>query len=71
VANPYVSLAYIADTAHPVNVHCPATWADDRAEKQRVWTLFAGAPDPVGYDSSPQIIPILACSNSSPGGLPS
>lgn len=56
VANPFVSLAYIADTARPVYIDCVASWADDHADKERVWTLFAGAPDPVGYDPTPFFI---------------
>ena len=53
VANPFVSLAYIADTARPVYIDCVASWADDHADKERVWTMFASAPDPVGYDPTP------------------
>jgi len=52
-ANPHVSLAYIADIALPVYVDCRATWADDPADKQRVWDLFSAAPPPLGYDPAP------------------
>ncbi|HXV44531.1 MAG TPA: pyridoxamine 5'-phosphate oxidase family protein, partial [Anaerolineae bacterium] len=34
--NPFVSLAYIADIAHPVYADCTAEWADDLESKQRV-----------------------------------
>ena len=51
--NPYVSLAYIADTLKPVYVDCVAEWADDDATKQRIWNLFLSTPPPVGYDPAP------------------
>jgi general stress protein 26 len=53
VTNPHVSLAYIADITRPVYVDCLATWADDPADKQRVWDLFSSAPAPLGYDPAP------------------
>lgn len=49
-ANPFVSLAYIADPFKPVYAECRATWEGDAAAKQRVWDLFKGAPEPLGYD---------------------
>jgi general stress protein 26 len=52
-ANPYVSLAYIEDTAHPVYADCVAAWAVDPTDKERVWDLFASAPAPLGYDPTP------------------
>jgi general stress protein 26 len=52
-ANPYVSLAYIADIARPVYVDCQVAWADDQADKQRVWDMFSAAPPPLGYDPAP------------------
>jgi hypothetical protein len=55
-ANPYVSLAYIAETARPVYVDCVASWADDASEKHRIWDLFATAPEPLGYDPTPVFI---------------
>jgi hypothetical protein len=54
--NPYVSLAYTADIARPVYVDCVAEWADAFADKQRVWELFATAPEPLGYDPAPFFI---------------
>lgn len=50
LANPYVSLAYIADVMNPVYVDCTAEWVEDVAEKQRIWNLFLHAPPPLGYD---------------------
>ncbi len=55
-ANPYVSLAYTAETAHPVYADCIASWADDQSDKQRIWDLFATAPEPLGYDPAPFFI---------------
>jgi uncharacterized pyridoxamine 5'-phosphate oxidase family protein len=52
-ANPYVSLAYIADVNNPVYVDCHAEWEDDLEEKRRIWELFASTPEPVGYDPAP------------------
>jgi general stress protein 26 len=51
--SPYVSLAYIADVVRPVYADCVAEWADDPAEKRRVWDLFARTPPPLGYDPTP------------------
>ena len=55
-ANPFVSLAYIADVARPVYIDCRADWADDLEEKRRVWELFKAAPEPLGYDPAPFFI---------------
>lgn len=49
-ANPYMSLAYLADPLKPVFVECKAAWEDDAATRARVWALFKGTPEPVGYD---------------------
>jgi uncharacterized pyridoxamine 5'-phosphate oxidase family protein len=51
--NPYMSLAYIANIAQPVYVDCTAEWVDDITERQRIWDLFKGAPEPLGYDPAP------------------
>ena len=50
---PYVSLAYVADVWHPVYADCRAAWADDPAERRRVWGLFRAAPPPLGFDPAP------------------
>jgi hypothetical protein len=55
-ANPYVSLAYVAEIARPVYVDCHAAWADDPADKHRIWNLFATAAEPLGYDPAPFFI---------------
>ena len=54
--NPHVSLAYVGDVAKPVYAECVATWADDPAQKQHVWDLFAQAPHPLGYDPTPLFV---------------
>jgi hypothetical protein len=51
--NPFVSLAYTADITKPVYVDCVVGWADEPADRQRVWDLFANAPEPLGYDPAP------------------
>jgi general stress protein 26 len=48
--NPYVSLAYIADTAKPVYADCKAEWVDDAATKHHVWDLFKTTTPPAGFD---------------------
>ncbi|NJK82224.1 MAG: pyridoxamine 5'-phosphate oxidase family protein [Chloroflexaceae bacterium] len=52
-ANPYVSLAYIADITKPVYVDCKAEWVDEIAERQRIWEWFRTTPEPLGYDPAP------------------
>ncbi|NJP06120.1 MAG: pyridoxamine 5'-phosphate oxidase family protein [Chloroflexaceae bacterium] len=49
-ANPYISLAYIADISKPVYIDCQTEWADSLMQKQHVWDLFLHAPPPLGYD---------------------
>lgn len=49
-ANPYVSLAYIAEPFTPVYVECRASWHDDLPTKQRFWRLCQSIPEPLGYD---------------------
>jgi general stress protein 26 len=51
--NPYVSLAYVSDVVRPVYVEARAAWAEDLADKQRIWDLFRTAPPPLGYDPEP------------------
>lgn len=72
VANPYVSLAYIADISKPVYVDCTAAWIEDQQQKQHVWHLFKAAPAPLGYDprsrfSKALTVNVAACSSSLPG----
>jgi len=49
-ANPYVSLSYWDPQHQQVHAECRASWADDPAEKKRVWNLFKSTPEPLGYD---------------------
>ena len=47
---PYVSCSYW-DPAHEVAVaECDAEFADDEVTREKVWGLFAGAEEPLGYD---------------------
>jgi general stress protein 26 len=39
-ANPFMSLAFIADPFQPVYVECRATWQDDPETRQRIWDLY-------------------------------
>lgn len=53
--SPFVSINYW-DAHHDVaTAECRAAWHHDDETCRRVWDLFAGAPEPVGYD--PAIIP--------------
>jgi hypothetical protein len=54
--NPYVSLGYVGEVFRPVYVDCAVQWADDLADKERVWNLFKNAPPPLGYDPAPIFI---------------
>jgi general stress protein 26 len=47
---PYMSLAYINDSAKPVYVDCVASFSEDPAEKQRAWNLYLNAEPPLGFD---------------------
>jgi uncharacterized pyridoxamine 5'-phosphate oxidase family protein len=49
-ANPFISLAYIADPFKPIYVECRAAWDDDLATRRRIWDLFKNAPAPFGFD---------------------
>lgn len=47
---PFVSCSYW-DPAHEVAVaECDAALVDDADVRRHVWSLFAGAPEPLGYD---------------------
>lgn len=49
-ANPHLSLAYVADISKPVYIDCIAAWENDPLRKVNAWNLFAGTPEPLGYD---------------------
>jgi general stress protein 26 len=49
-ANEFVSCSYWDQDHHQVYADCRAHWADDLAERERAWRLFAATPPPVGYD---------------------
>jgi general stress protein 26 len=49
-----ISLAYWQPSHDAVLLQCQASWADDLAQKQRIWNLFASTPPPLGY--APQSI---------------
>ena len=48
--NPYVSLAWVSDAAHPVYVEATATWDNSAETRHHVWNLFKTTPEPLGYD---------------------
>ncbi|MBK8023539.1 MAG: pyridoxamine 5'-phosphate oxidase family protein [Chloroflexi bacterium] len=48
--SPYVSLCYGKDIVHPITLDCRAEWADDVADRRRLWEMFKAAPEPLGYD---------------------
>ena len=49
-ANPFLSLAYIADPFKPIYVECRALWDGDFATRQRIWDLLRRTPPPLGFD---------------------
>src|SRR6266478_5306515 len=63
-ANPHVSLCYASGDLQQVYVDCRAEWADDPADKTRLWDLFASIPPPIGYDP---IAPSATRPSSDPG----
>jgi general stress protein 26 len=52
--NPHVACAYWRPTHDAVLLQCLAAWADawadQRADRDRIWRLFAATPPPLGYD---------------------
>ncbi len=48
--NPYLSLCYWDAQHEQVYADCRAEWADDLAERERVWQLFKAESEPYGYD---------------------
>ncbi|GAA1987230.1 hypothetical protein [Amycolatopsis minnesotensis] len=49
-SRPYVSCSYW-DPAHEVAVaECDAEFDGGESVRRKVWELFAGAPEPLGYD---------------------
>ena len=49
-ANPFVSLAYIAEPARPLYIECRAVWQNDPATRQRIWDLYKSIPEPLGFN---------------------
>ncbi len=39
-ANPFMSLAFIADPFKPIYVECRASWQNDPETRQRIWDLY-------------------------------
>ena len=46
----YTACNYWAQDHDTCLAECRATWEQDPAVKERVWRLFADAPEPLGYD---------------------
>lgn len=49
-ANPFVSLAYIAEPFKPLYIECRAVRQNDPATRQRIWDLYKNTPEPLGSD---------------------
>jgi general stress protein 26 len=49
-ANPHVSLCYWDPEQQNVYVEATAEWADDPADRRRIWGLYKDTPPPLGYD---------------------
>jgi general stress protein 26 len=47
---PRISLTYWDARHDIVTVHGRASWADDLADKERIWAMYQSAPPPLGYD---------------------
>lgn len=56
VRNPFVSLAYITNVMQPVYVDCKVEWVSDLNEKRRIWNVFKGTPEPLGFDPAQDFI---------------
>jgi hypothetical protein len=52
---PYISLNYWSPSQDTCVAECRVRWAHDTKTRERTWSLFLNAPDPVGYD--PAILP--------------
>lgn len=48
--NPHVSCSYWSPAQNVVHVDAIARWAEGDQEKQEVWDLCAGTPEPLGFD---------------------
>ncbi|MCA0452394.1 MAG: pyridoxamine 5'-phosphate oxidase family protein [Chloroflexi bacterium] len=55
-ANPFVSLAYIANVMQPVYIDAKTEWVEDMAVKRRVWNFFKNTPEPLGFDPAHDFI---------------
>ncbi|MEZ5239107.1 MAG: pyridoxamine 5'-phosphate oxidase family protein [Microthrixaceae bacterium] len=53
--SPWISANYWDPSQDNCTAECRATWHFDLETRQRVWSLFADGPEPVGYD--PSLIP--------------
>lgn len=49
-SNPFVSLTYWDPQQEQIHADCRAEWADEPAERERIWNLFQSTPEPVGYN---------------------
>jgi hypothetical protein len=54
-ASPYVSVNYWSPEQDIATAECGALWCRDDPTRQRIWDLFRGTPEPLGYD--PMIVP--------------
>jgi general stress protein 26 len=48
--NPHISLCYWTPEHKQIYAECATEWADDPAEKARIWDLYKNTPPPLGYD---------------------
>ena len=62
--SPFVSVTYWTPTHDTATAECRATWIFDDDERRAVWSAFAAAPAPVGYD--PAIVPVWVDGPTSP-----
>lgn len=48
--NAFVSLTYWDPDHEQVYAECKAEWDDTDESKQKIWDLYKGSPEPLGYD---------------------
>lgn len=48
--NPNIALCYWDPGHQQIYAECRVEWADDPADRHRIWNLFKDTPPPLGYD---------------------
>jgi len=48
--NAFVSVTYWDTDHEQIYAECKASWDDSEESKQKIWDLYKGSPEPLGYD---------------------